>query len=72
MSHQVQVKCKKCNTILNFSAEDEVERKINCIECGQEITVRWTYIKVAGVRFSKVYTKNCKFVPESQRMKYNY
>ena len=72
MSHQVQVQCEKCNTILNFSAEDEVERNINCIECNKEITVRFTHIKVDGKKFEKVYTTGCKFIPLSQREKYNY
>ena len=70
--HQVQVKCKKCGTILNFSTIEDIERKINCIGCNREITVRFTYTKIEGKNFEKVYTTGCEFVPPSQREKYNY
>jgi len=72
MSQQVKVKCNKCGAILNFSAEEKVKREVNCIDCKQEITVSYTYIKVGGKRTEKVRVTGAEFIPESQRQKYNY
>lgn len=72
MQHQVQIQCDKCNTILNFSAVDEVKRIVKCINCDNEVSVLFTYNIYQGKKFSKVITTDCKFIPESQREKYNY
>ena len=70
---QVQVQCDKCETIVRFSMEDDSERNIECFNCGNKLKIFYTWgeAKVYGQAVKKVKTKNCKFIPESQREKYN-
>lgn len=71
MYHQVSVQCNSCNTILNFSACNEELRNVTCHQCKNNISVLFTYNSVVGKRLEKVFVTNCKFIPESQREKYD-
>ena len=72
MNRQLQVQCIKCNTILNFSADHNIERIIKCSGCDNIIKVRFCFEKLEGKKFERIYVDNAKFIPESQRKKYNY